>query len=433
MSALAPLRHAPFRYLALGTVVTRLGNGVAPMALAFAVLDLTGSVRDLGLVVGARSLCNVLFLLFGGVLADRFPRQRVIVLTGALAAISQGILASLVLTGAATIPLLMAIGAFNGIVTAFELPAAAALTPQTVPQPMLQQANALNRFGINGAMIGGASLGGVLIATTGPGWGMVVNAVSFAISAVLFTRVRVAPVAQSGERPKRRTNPLAELRVGWTEFWSRTWVWAVVLAFTFINAASAGVFGVVGPSLADDTVGRSAWGLVLAAETAGMFLGGLIALRLRVRRLLFLGCACMLGWVPFLFALAEVPVVAVLIPTAMLAGLAIEQFGVAWETTMQQHIPADKLARVYSYDMLGSFIAIPVGQVAAGPVALSIGDGTTVLCAAAIVLVATLLMLASRDVRTLPVTREPSPAAPESVQDPDGTGEPAAAESAMPR
>lgn len=128
MSTFAPLRHAAFRNLTIGTFVTRLGNGVAPIALAFAVLDLTGSVRDLGLVVGARSLCNVLFLLFGGVIADRFPRQRVMVVAGALATVTQGTIAALVLTGTATIPLLMAIGAANGIVAAFELPAAAALT-----------------------------------------------------------------------------------------------------------------------------------------------------------------------------------------------------------------------------------------------------------------------------------------------------------------
>lgn len=428
MSTLAPLRHAPFRNLALGTFITRLGNGIAPIALAFAVLDLTGSVRDLGLVVGARSLCNVLFLLFGGVIADRLPRHRVIVLTGVLAAVTQGAVAALVLSGTATVPVLMVISAVNGIVTAFELPAAAALTPQTVPRAMLQQANALNRLGINGALIGGASLGGVLIAVAGPGWGLMVDAASFALGALLFTRIKVTAVERAGGR----ANPLADLREGWTEFRSRTWVWVVVVAFTFLNAAWVGVISVVGPALADETVGRGGWGLVLAGQTAGMLLGALVAMRVRVRRLLFLGCACMFGWVPFLLALAGAPVVAVLLPAAFLAGLAVEQFGVAWETTMQQHIPADKLARVYSYDMLGSFIAVPLGQVAAGPVALSIGAAPTVLCAVGIIVAGTLFMLSSRDVRRLPVNRGPAPA-PTGLHDPAGTGDPAPAEAANPR
>jgi MFS family permease len=429
VSTFAPLRHAAFRNLAIGTFITRLGNGVAPIALAFAVLDLTGSVRDLGLVVGARSLCNVLFLLFGGVIADRFPRQRVMVVAGLLATLTQGAIATLVLTGSATIPLLMAIGALNGIVSAFALPAAAALTAQTVPRQLLQPANALNRFGINGAMIGGASLGGVLIAAVGPGWGLAADAATFAIGAVLFSRVRVAAVR---ERTAARANPLADLREGWTEFRSRTWVWAVVVGFTFLNAAYVGAVNVVGPALADQSIGRSGWGLVLAGQTGGMLVGALIALRLRVRRLLLVGVVCMFGWLPFLLALAEAPLLAVLLPTAFLSGVAVEQFGVGWETSMQRHIPAEKLARVYSYDMLGSFIAIPIGQVAAGPVALAIGAGPTVLCAAAIVLIGVLGMLASRDVRTLTVDREASPS-PEPPLDPDATGEPAPAEAATPR
>ncbi|WP_213456185.1 MFS transporter [Rhizomonospora bruguierae] len=427
----APLRHAPFRNLAIGTFVTRLGNGVAPIALAFAVLDLTGSVRDLGLVVGARSLCNVLFLLYGGVIADRLPRHRVILLTGVMAAVTQGAVATLVLTHTASIGTLMALGAVNGIVTAFELPAASALIPQTLPAGLLQQANALNRFGINGAMIGGASLGGILVAAVGPGWGLAADAATFALGAALFARIRLTAPA---ERPRARGNPLGELRVGWTEFRSRTWLWVVVVAFTFMNAAWVGAVGVVGPSLADASIGRGAWGVVLAGQTAGMLVGALVAMRLRIRRLLFVGCACMLGWVPFLVALAEAPVLVVLLPAAFLGGLAVEQFGVAWETTMQRHIPADKLARVYSYDMLGSFIAIPLGQVVAGPVALAAGDAAAVLGAAGIVLAGTLFMLASRDVRQLVIEPAPAPEPPAAAPaDPEATGEPAASEAAAPR
>jgi MFS family permease len=396
---LAPLRYRPFRYLAAGRLVTMLGNAIAPIALAFAILDLTGSVRDLGLVVGARSLMTVLFLLFGGVAADRFPRHLVMVAAGVAAAVSQGAVAALVLTGSATVSLLAALAAANGAVSAFAFPATGALVAQTVPEPMLRQANALNRLGINAAMILGSSLGGLLVAAVGPGWGLAADAGTFALGAAAFTQVRVARAA---DVPAGPTSLLYQLREGWTEFASRTWVWVVVLGFMFLNAAVVGGVQVLGPAVADDTIGRRLWGLVLAAQTAGMVAGAVIAMRLRVRRLLLLGVICMLAEVPLLVALAEAPRFPVLASSALLSGLAVEQFNIAWETSLQRHIPAGRLARVYSYDALGSVLAIPLGQVAAGPAALAIGTGRALLAAAGVLLLSVVGMLASRDVRQLP-------------------------------
>jgi MFS family permease len=397
---LAPLRYPAFRNLAAGRLVTMLGNAVAPIALAFAVLDLTGSVRDLGLVVGARSLVNVVFVLLGGVLADRLPRHVVLVGSSVLGAVTQATVAALVLTDAATVPLLMALSAVNGVVTALALPAASALTPQTVPAGLIQAANVVNRLGINGGMIGGAALGGILVAAVGPGWGLAVDAATFGLAGLAYVRVRVTV---AGKKSGPGIGALADLRDGWTEFASRTWVWLVVLGFMALNTAIAGGVNVLGPAVADQSIGRTAWGVVLAAQTAGMIVGGLLALRLRVRRLLLLGVLCMLAEAPLLVALGTRPTVAILVPAAFCCGLAVEQFGVAWETSMQQHIPPDRLARVYSYDMLGSFLAIPVGQVAAGPVAVAIGTGPTLLAAAGLVLLSVLGMLASRDVRRLRV------------------------------
>jgi MFS family permease len=396
--SLAPLRYPPFRLLVAGRTVTMLGNAVAPIALAFAVLDLTGSVRDLGLVVGARSLANVLFLLAGGVIADRFPRHLVMVAASALAAITQAAVALVVLTGSATMPLLMALAAVNGMVTAFAFPAAAALLPQTVPPEIRQQANAINRLGFNAAMIAGAAAGGALVALVGPGWGLAVDAAAFALAAACFAAVRV-PDVRDPAAPGRRA--LTDLREGWTEFAGRTWLWAVVVGFMFFNAIHTGAIGVLGPAVADQTIGRGTWGLVLATQTAGMVLGALIAMRLRVRRLLLFGVVCVSGEVLLLLGLALAPRAAVLLVAAFISGLGIEQFGVAWETTMQEHIPADRLARVYSYDALGSFVAIPVGQVSAGPAALAIGIEPTLLAGAGIMALAVAGMAASHDVRHL--------------------------------
>jgi MFS family permease len=401
---LAPFRFSAFRYLTAGRFITMLGNAVAPIALAFAVLDLTGSVRDLGLVVGARSLANVAFLLVGGVVADRFPRHTVMVVSALSAALTQGAVAFLVLDGSATVPSLMILSAINGMVTAFSMPASAALVPQTVPPELIQPANALNRLGINSAMILGASLGGVLVAVLGPGWGLAVDAASFALASLAFSLIRVQRVAS----PSRAHHPVRDLVEGWREFTSRSWLWTVVLGFTLLNCAHAGALGVLGPVVADDTIGRQAWGLVLAIETAGMVLGAFIAMRIRVNRLLRLGVICMLGEIPLVVAMAYEPTVAILMPAALIAGIAYEQFGVAWESTMQRYVPGEMLARVYSYDALGSFIAIPLGQTLAGPAALAWGTRNTLLIAAALNVVAVLIMFSSRDVRTLP-TIPPEP------------------------
>ncbi|MEU4621035.1 MFS transporter [Actinoplanes sp. NPDC023801] len=398
MNALAPLRHVPFRFLLAGRTVNALGNAIAPIALAFAVLDLTGSTRDLGLVVGARSLANVLFLLFGGVLADRLPRHLLMVGSSVAAGAVQAVVAALVLTGNATIPLLIALSVVNGMTSALALPASAALLPQTVDEAVRLPANALHRIAINGALVGGASLAGVLVATTSPGVGLAVDAATFLVSALCFAGVRVAaPAKPSGERP----NVFADLRIGWSEFRSRTWLWVVVAGFAVLNGAWSGGLYVLGPAVADETIGRQAWGLVLAAETVGMIVGGLLAIRLRVRRLLLVGVVSCFGMALQLFVLGVYPRLWALLAVSFVAGVMLEQFAVAWDTTMQEHVPADRLARVYSYDMVGSFIAMPVGEVAVGPIAHGVGLEATLVGAGAVATVAVAGMLTSRDVRTL--------------------------------
>ncbi|MGK5680040.1 MFS transporter [Actinoplanes sp. URMC 104] len=414
---LAPLRHVPFRFLLAGRTINALGNAFAPLALAFAVLDLTGSATDLGLVVGARTLVNVAFLLFGGVLADRMPKHRLMVGASLAAAATQAVVATLVLTGTATIPLLVVLGAVNGMVGALALPASSSILPQTVPADIRQQANAVNRLGLNSAAILGAPLAGIVVAASNPGWGIAVDAATFAVSALLFLPLRsvarpaAAPVENvggAGQTPAvpavepSRPNVFADLRTGWTEFRSRTWLWVVVAGAALANAVWGGGLFVLGPVVADETIGRRAWGIVLAAETAGMIVGALIAMRVRLRRLLFFGTVCLFGMIAPMLLLGTYPHLWALIAGALVAGLSLEQFSVAWETTMQEHIPADKLARVYSYDMVGSFVAMPIGQLAAGPLAHAFGVRPALVGAGVLMAVSVGFMVSSRDVRTLP-------------------------------
>jgi len=418
-TALAPLRVQPFRLLLAGRVTSFLGNAVAPIALAFAVLDLTGSVSALGVIVGVRSAAQVLMLLFGGVLADRLPRPVVLVGSSVLSGLTQAAVAALVLSGADTVAWLLALSLLNGALSGLAFPASAAIVPQTVPERIRQQANALMRLGTNGILIIGAALGGALVAAVGPGWGLGVDAASFLVAAGFFALVRVADVRETAAAtsgtvpPVNERDPLAsgtvtpasgtwaDLRAGWSAFTAQRWVWVVVASFGVINACITGGVQVLGPAVADATIGRSAWGLVLAAETAGAVAGGLIALRLRVRRLLLFGMVCVLPESLLLFGLAVLPVFGVLAALAVIQGIAIEQFGIAWDTSLQEHVPPAYLARVYSYDALGSFIAIPVGEVAVGPIAAHVGTTGTLLAAGIVIILAACAALSVRDVRTL--------------------------------
>ena len=397
MSAVAPLRITAFRRLFAARTITYLGNAIAPIALGFAVLDITGSVTALGVVVAARSLANVAFVVIGGVIADRLPRQ--IVLSGSelTAALTQGVTAALVLTGAASMPALVILSVVNGAAAAVSFPAASALVPQTVPARQLREANALSRLGVNAALIGGAAAGGALVAVTSPGWGLAVDALTFAVAAALFAGVRTTVTRATD----RNHTMLTDLRDGWRTFRSHTWIWIVVVQAAAINAALAGGSGVLGPLIADATFGRAGWGIVMALQSAGFVLGGIVALRWQPARALLWGVA--------LTSVVAVPlVIMALSPTLiatglafLAAGLAVEQFAVAWDVNLQHHIPAGLLARVYAYDMLGSLAAIPLGQVLVGPTADRIGTTPTLIGAAMIVLIATALALASRPVRQL--------------------------------
>ena len=389
------LSHARFRWLAAARTTGFLGNAVAPLALAFAVLDLTGSVSDLGIVVGARSVANIVLLLAGGVLADRLPRAWLLQGSSLAAAGTAALLAVSVLAGFATVPLLAVIALVNGAVAAIALPASYSITPETVPAELLQPANAILRIGTNSASIIGASAGGLLVASTGPGWAMAAVAVVFLVEAAGYVRV-------GGKRIDRpRTHPLADLREGWSEFISRRWVWVVVLQFMIVNAAMSGGGQVLGPAVADETFGRAGWGIALACQTAGAIAGGLFAVRRLPPRALLFGVALVVVFALPLLALGLAPHLAVVIPAMFLCGVAMEQFTIAWDLSLQETVPGEKLARVYSYDMIGSYVALPVGQLAIGPVAAAAGASATLVGCAVLIVVVTLAALTSREVRTL--------------------------------
>ncbi|MBO8191065.1 MFS transporter [Streptomyces oryzae] len=404
------LRRRGFRELALGRALTFFGNSMAPVVLAFAVLDLGGSAVDVGLVVGARSVSNVVLLLFGGLLADRLPRALVLQGAALSAALVQSGVGLAVLLDRAPLGVLLVLSVVQGAGAAVSIPASAALVPLTVPPGELRPANALSRMGVNTGMIAGTSLGGLLAAVAGPGWGMVLDGAAFLGAALAYRLagrelLRRDAGAEPGA-PARPVRPWRELREGWREFVSRTWVWVVVLQFFVVNAVSAGGIQVLGPTVADATFGRTAWGFVLGTQMAGALIGGLLVARSRSRHALRIGVAVVaLDALPLL-ALAQSADLALLLAAMFVNGIAIEQFSVAWDLSLQENVPQDKLARVYSYDALGSTLALPLGEMAAGPLAERFGLRPTLLCGVVLVALVTVGALYSSQVRGL-TTGEP--------------------------
>jgi MFS family permease len=397
-AALAPLAHREFRLLFVGRLTSLAGSAIAPIALAFAVLDITGSPTDLGIVLAAGVVPQIALFLFGGVIADRFPRHRVMVATDLVDGLVQVIAAVLVIRGAAEIWHLAALNAVRGGASAFFYPAAQGLTPQTVPADELQEANALLRLTFSGTNIVGAALGGLLVAAVGPGWALAWDSATYFGGAAVIAAMRVP----STRAAAATTSVLAELREGWAEFSSRTWLWAIVAAAAVGNMANAIGWVVLGPVVADRELGgASAWGFMTAAFSAGFVLGGLVALRIRPDRPLRAGqLALLLAPLGMAGLALGLPAWAIAVG-ALCGGIGMEIFGVFWDLSLQQHVPGDRLSRVSSYDALGSFVAIPVGQVLAGPLAAAVGVEGAIWISVALFVAPVALCLGVRDVREL--------------------------------
>ena len=173
------------------------------VALAFAVLDLTGSVTDLGLVFAAKTIPLVVFLLVGGVLADRLPRRAVMLTADLVRLTTQGVIAVLLISGHATIWELALTQAVYGAATAFFNPASTGLIPAVISPGRLQQANALRALAMAVGNVAGPALAGILVAAASPGWALAVDAVSFGASAVFLALLRL-PVLK--RRPRSRSS-----------------------------------------------------------------------------------------------------------------------------------------------------------------------------------------------------------------------------------
>ena len=375
---------------------------MAPIAMAFGVLELTGSTHDTAFVIAAPTFASILVLLLGGVIADRTSRKKVIVAAESMSMLVQLIIAMLFLTGQANLIAMILLMSINGVAVAFNAPAATGFITQLVDKKDLQATNALLGMARNSAVIIGAALGGLLVSFVGSGWTILIDAISFGISALLV--FSISPNLQQKNEPNSLLN---ELILGWKEFKSHKWIWVIVLQFAFVVSGIEALMGLIGPSIAKDYLnGASDWGLIAGAVGFGTLLGGLIAFKLKVKYPMRLATICVIffSFIPIAMVLS-LSLYWILLAAAF-AGLGIQIFSVIWFTTLQIKIPATMLSRVCAYDHIGSICLAPLGVIFSGFLYESLGTQWILILIAAIIIIPTLLTLMVKEVWTMKLDKQ---------------------------
>jgi MFS family permease len=397
-----PLRSGPlvereFRLLFTGQALSVIGDGIAPIAIAFAVLDLTGSATDLGLVLTAGYLPMAAFLLVGGVWADRLPRRAVMLAADAVRAATQGTTGILLLTGSARLWQLIGLQVIYGIAAAFFRPAATGLIPATVSPPRLQQANALLGISDSLGFTIGPALGGALVAGLGTGTAFVFDAATFLWSIAFLAWMH--PLAVKPSAPQRFIHDLAD---GYREVMSRTWVWVQIVAVGLTLMIQVAPIQVLGPVVARAHFGgAAAWAAIEAAFGAGTVLGGATALRLSPRRPLLFVNLCILLCVPGSIALGIPAPLALIVAAQLVGGWSVGLYIPVWDTLLQERIPRHALSRVSAYDWMGSLVFMPLGFALTGPVAGVIGVPATLISGGAFCVIVTAAVVAVPEIRDL--------------------------------
>jgi DHA3 family tetracycline resistance protein-like MFS transporter len=383
---LHPLRNRDFRLLWTGQTVSIFGNFVHQVAVPFQLLALGASPIQLGIGASISTAMGLLLFLFAGAIVDRVPRRRVILACDLLSGIVVLAIALLSLTGTLRIEHIYIEAAFFGATGAFFMPAMGAIIPELVPADILVQGNTLRSFSRQGARLTGPVIGGLIVASAGPGWAFLADSLTFFVSFLVLL------AASSTRRaPAPRQPILREIREGVVFTFSLPWLWITILVFAFANATYAGPLIVAMPLYVRNVLLADAgvFGLINASNGIGEIVGGILLGQLRLRRIgiaMYVAAAFGSLWLAMYGLL---PIYPVLLLYGVGLGMGFIGFGVLWDTAVQRHVPHALLGRVGSVDGFGSILLLPLAPLAAGalveqfgPAAVLAGGGllSTALC-----------------------------------------------------
>ncbi|MGD0690777.1 MAG: MFS transporter [Acidimicrobiales bacterium] len=367
----APLRERNFRLFFIGQTASQIGSGMAPVAIVFAVLA-HGTAVDVGYVLAAETIPLVILLLVGGVVADRMSRRSLMLRADILRTAAEAALGVWVLVGRPPLWGFMTLAALMGVGQAFFMPALTGIVPQMLGNDVLQEGNALYGISASSGGIVGPAIAGVIVAVSSPGWAILADSLTYLLSVISLGLIRI-----DWSATEHSESFIALLRQGWDAFWSRTWLWVIVVEFSLANAFFAS-FLVLGPVVAKHHLGGApAWGTILAAQGVGSVVGGIVMLRFHPRRPLLIATLATLVFPLPLFLVADHSPTYVISLFALLAGASVSVFSVLWSTTMQREVPPELLSRVSAYDWFGSLALMPIWMALVGPVATRIGTSRT--------------------------------------------------------
>jgi MFS family permease len=394
------LSRPDLRRLVTADFVSLLGSGMVLAAMPFAVFAVGGSATEVGLVLAVQGAGLVGALPFAGVVGDRVDRRSMLVVADLVRVASQATIAALLLSGVATVAMIMVSQLILGVATGFFQPTSRAIVPDVAGEPLVQSTAALKGMGWGLAGSLGPALGAVAIAVVGPGLAMAADAATFAISATLILGIgRFGP---GGGETENRGGLLGDLRYGLTQFARRPWLRAVTIQFLFVNALVVCPFYVLGPILAGESLGGSeAWALLLIGMAIGQIIGSALGGSLRSEHpLVTATLAFTLYAVPLVLLSLLLPL-PVLVFGALIGGVGEMVFVVLWETTFQTHTPKRERSRITSIEEIAGLGPVPLGFALAGAVNAVIGARPGLLFAATLLLVSSLVVLALPSIRTL--------------------------------
>jgi MFS family permease len=390
------LAERDIRLLVGGQFVNAIGTQMVPVALTFAVLDLTGSATKLGIVMSARVLPGLVVFLIGGALADRAAPHRLMILTDATNVIVQAATAVMLAAGTLGFWDLVALQFISGAATSLGRPGSTALTPLLVAKDRLAAVNGLRRSSSELAGVAGPALAGLLFAAFGASVAFGVDAATYLVSVVTLLMLRPRP------RPAREASSpiMRDIAAGWRVVRHERWlILSIGEGMTFQLLVVPAVI-VLGPLLASEQLGGArAWGLLLAAMSVGAVTGGVLSARLHPRRPLVTAISGTFLAAPILLLLPITTSIVLLAAAMVACGVSLSLFDTLWETTIQTHVPDEMIGRVDAWDWFASFLARPVGLVLIGPIAARLGVDTTLTAAGIAISICAALFLAAPSIR----------------------------------
>ena len=393
------LAHRYVKRLFIARFISNYGNGMGPIALAFGILGLpNGSANLLGLVLGTTTVLFLVMAPFGGVIADKYGRARMVGLTDMAGGLILFVQAGYFATGNVPIAVLLIVNGAFGILWGIFWPAFSGVIPAVLPEAGLQKGNALNALFTNSGMILGAASAGFLIDAFGPAITLGIDAASFFVSGLLvFTFRHLTPRAEHTENTM-----IDDLRHGWKVFISFRWIVIIVAVFSFIVMCWAAAENVLGPLIAlEHFDGAKSWSYVITAESVGLVVGSLIAIKVKPKypmRFLMLSSFTITFYIA---ALAKPQSLAVIAVCAFLFGITLDLWGTLWSTALQRKVPRDSLSRVSSFDAMGSLMFRPIGLAIAAPLSTLLGIETFIYILALITVFAIVLPLFNSEVRNM--------------------------------